>query len=59
MYRVIKNGDVTQADILEITADNLTDVDDLPKTCGAGSSCIVLENSSVWVLGNDKEWHQL
>ena len=59
MYRILKNGDTTQADILEITADNLTDISELPTTCGAGSTCLVIENSSVWVLGNDKKWHQL
>lgn len=25
----------------------------------AGSTCIVLEDSSVWMLGNDDIWHEL
>lgn len=59
MYRVTKNGDTTQSDILEITADLKSDVAELPTTCGAGSSCLVLEDSSVWVLGSDRKWHQI
>ena len=25
----------------------------------AGSSCFCIENSSVWMLGNDDEWHEI
>ena len=39
--------------------DNLTDIETLPTDCGAGSTCIVIENSSVWMLGSDKEWHEI
>lgn len=59
MYKITKNGDNTASATVEIVADLLTDVDILPKNVGAGSSCIVLENSSVWMMGNDGEWHQL
>lgn len=59
MYKVIKNGDNTASNVVEITADLISDVNDLPTNYGVGSSCIVLENSSVWMLGNDKQWHQL
>ena len=24
-----------------------------------GSTCLVLEDSSVWMLGNDKKWHEI
>lgn len=58
MYRITKNSDETQADIIEITADLRSDVETFPDA-GAGSTALVLEDSSVWVLGNDKEWHQL
>ena len=59
MFTVTANGDNIQSSVVEIVADNLTDITNLPTTFGAGSSCIVLENSSVWMLGNDKAWHQL
>ena len=59
MFSVTANGDNIQSSVVEIVADNLTDITNLPTEYGVGSSCIVLENSSVWMLGNDKVWHQL
>ena len=64
MYKVIANGEDIQQSVVEIVADNLTDINNLQAEAqtayyGAGSSCIVLENSSVWMLGNDKVWHEL
>ena len=59
MYQVIKNGDNTQSNVVEIVADTLEDKDTVPTTFGVGSDCIVLEDSSVWMLGNDKVWHEL
>lgn len=58
-YKVIKNSDITQPDVVEIIADTLDDLNILPISYGVGSDCIVLEDSSVWMLGNDKTWHQL
>ena len=61
--------------IREFVADKLEDISKLPhlKTQGiqqgndtvsndcvmAGSSCFCIENSSVWMLGNDDEWHEI
>ncbi len=59
MYKVIKNGDNTNSTVTELVADFISDIEDLPTDLGSGSSCIVIENSSVWMLGNDKQWHQL
>ena len=64
MYKVTANGEDIQQNVVEIVADYLTDIDDLQAETatayyGAGSSCIVIENSSVWMLGNDKVWHEL
>ena len=58
-YKVIRNGDITQSDAVEVIADTLSDLDNVPKTYGVGSDCLVLEDSSVWMLGNDGEWHEL
>ena len=59
-YRVISNGSNIQSSVVEIVADTLQDVADLPTTdYGVGSDCICLEDSSVWMLGNDATWHQL
>lgn len=58
-YRVTKNADTTQPSVVEIVADTLSDKENLSTDFGSGSTCIVLENSSVWMLGNDKVWHEL
>lgn len=58
-FKVMKNSDTTQSDVVEIVADELADLTDIPTEYGIGSDCIVLEDSSVWMLGNDKTWHEL
>lgn len=61
MFTVTKNADTTQSSVVEIVADSTADIAELPTTYGIGSTCIVLEdgNSSVWMLGNDRHWHQM
>ena len=39
--------------------DNLADIETLPTNCGASSAYIVIENSSIWMLGSDKKWHEI
>lgn len=58
-YKVISNGNRVQSSVVEIIADTVADVAELPTTVGVGSDCIVLENSSVFMLGNDLTWHEL
>ena len=58
-YRVIANGEDVQSGVVEIVADTLADVSTLPINYSAGSDAIVIENSSVWMLGNDKQWHEI
>ena len=60
MYKIIANGEDVQQSVVEIVADTLADISILPtKFVSPGSDCIVLENSSVWMLGNDEVWHEL
>ena len=59
MYKITANGEDIQQTVVEIVADELADISTLPVTFCPGSSCIVIENSSVWMLGNDKVWHEL
>ena len=59
-YKVLSNGNTIQSDVVELVVDTLTELqDEVPTTFGVGSDCIVLEDSSVWMLGNDKTWHEL
>lgn len=59
MFKIYKNGDTTQSSVVEMVADNRSDVVNLPTTYEVGSACIVTEDSSVWILGNDKKWHEV
>jgi len=59
MYKIIANGEDIQQTVVEIVADYITDIDTIPTSFSPGSSCIVIENSSVWMLGNDKAWHEI
>lgn len=58
-FKTIKNGDTTQSDVVEIVVDSRNEVETLPTTYGVGSTAIVIEDSSVWMLGNDKLWHEI
>lgn len=59
MFKVYKNSDTTTSYVVEIVADTIDDIEDLPTNFTPGSDCIVLEDSSVWMLGNDEVWHRL
>lgn len=58
-HKITANGNIVQPSVVEIIADTIADVENLPKYVGVGSTCIVIENSSVYMLGNDNEWHEI
>jgi len=62
-YKIISNGSNINSQTVEIVVDTLAEMeeDGFPgaSDVGIGSDCIVLENSSVWMLGNDGSWHEL
>ncbi len=58
-YTVIQQGDTVQSYVLEVMCDTRQDLANLPTDWAAGSNCIVLEDSSVHMLGNDGIWHEL
>ena len=60
MFKVISHGSVSDGNAKKIIADNLSDLPLLPKQgdgAGVGSQCVVLEDSNLYVLGNDDDWH--
>ena len=59
MYNITRQGDTDQHDLMSYMCDNRADVETVPTDCGAGSTCIVIEDSSVWMLGTDKTWKEL
>ena len=58
-YRITSNGQNVAADVVQLVIDELADLEELPSDFGIGSTAICLENSSVYMLGNDKAWHKL
>lgn len=56
---IYKNGDNTQSAVVEIVVNTVEEVEELETKYSPGSTCIVLENSSVYMLGADKTWHEL
>lgn len=57
MIRLIKSSEPC-----EYEADAIADIQDLPTDPNynkASSKCFVIEDSSIWVLGGDYEWHQI
>ena len=58
-YAIISNGDNTNSAVVEIVIDTATEISTLSTDYGSGSTCICTENSSVYMLGADKVWHEL
>lgn len=56
MFKVTENF---QSGVVEVIADLRNDIVELPTHYGVGSTCFVIEDSSVWMLGNDAAWHEL
>ena len=61
MYTTISEGERVTPYVAEFQVDTLNDILTLPifPNCAIGSSCLCLENSSVWRLGNDNTWHSI
>ena len=57
MIKTIENN---MNGIVSLMADTIADKEDLIKyKVSAGSTCLVLEDSSVLMLGNDGVWHEI
>ena len=50
MYNIIRQGDADQNNILQYCCDTREDLAKLPTGDGAGSTCIVIEDSFVHML---------
>ena len=56
---VYKNGVNIQPGVVEIIADERTDIDTLSTDHAPGSSCLVVEDKSTWVLAPEGHWIEL
>ena len=61
MTTITKQSGKDATYLTEFIADTLSDVISLPHLgdVAAGSTCFIIENSSVYMLGNDDIWHEI
>ena len=59
MINIIKQGGDEIAYVKEFVADTIADIASLPTNCAPGSSCFILENSSVWMLNSNNVWQEI
>jgi hypothetical protein len=73
MHAIYKNSDQTAYSVVEIVANFLSDIPGLPTDYAPGSTCLVVEDGSVWILDAghevvdpeteektiEKEWHKI
>lgn len=56
-YSVYRNSDRTAPYVTEILADSISDLQTIDKdNTTPGSVCVCLENKSVYILSNEKNW---
>lgn len=53
-----QSGEI-QYNVVELVADTVADIANLPTNCAPGSTCVVIENSSVWIIDSAGVWHEL
>ena len=62
MINMISQGDTTTYEIVSLVADTEADIatiaEDYPDA-KPGSTCFVIETSSVYMLNNNKEWKEI
>lgn len=58
-YSSYQNSDNIVPYFVALVADELADIAEIPTHFAVGSTCFVIEDSSLWILGNDKEWHKI
>ena len=59
MFDIMKQGDRTQAKVVELVLDSPEDVSTLPTDVGVGSTAICISTAEVYIFSNSKEWKSL
>lgn len=59
MISIMKQGDETNYSLSEFIVDAPSDVSSLPIDVVPGSTCLVIDTSDVYIMGNNKEWKLL
>ena len=55
MYNVMSQNGTVAYGMLELVVDTRSDIQTLPINCAPGSSCLVIEDFSVWLLNSKKQ----
>lgn len=58
-YSAYQNSDNIVPYYVALVADTEADIQTLPTDFAPGSTCIVTQGSSLWMLGNDSIWHNM
>lgn len=58
-YSLIKQNDSNTYDLKEFVCDKIADIETLPKSPAPGSTCICIEDATVWILSTEKVWIKL
>lgn len=56
MYSISANRNKIAYDIKKFIVDFTSDIPDLPTDCAPGSQAFVIENSTKYMLNNNKNW---
>lgn len=59
MIAITRQGDTDEYGVISFVADFIDDIETLPIDVRPGSSCLVIEDSSVYMLNTQKEWCKL
>lgn len=59
MINYISQGGSTQYNVVELVVDTAAEIVDLPTNFAPGSTCLIIENSAIYMLGSDFQWHEI
>ena len=59
MINYIGQGGNVQYNVVELIIDTAAEIIDLPTNVAPGSTCFVIENSTVYMLNGNGEWKEL
>lgn len=59
MITIMSQSGKATAYLKELVADTLEDILNLPTDIAPGSTAYCIENGAVYILGGDKQWHDM
>ena len=59
MIKLISSNGNIQYNVNEYVCDTLEELENLPKNCAMGSTCIVISTSELYMMNGEKKWVKL